>query len=95
MLGVPLPSCCRFNPARVVQRISQFASSHAAFTLRKRAVTIFGLWSHCGTGEEWADGDNSMTSADAQAFKRACSCFGLGRYFYDFQCGLIWTKTDR
>ncbi len=21
---------------------------------------------------------------DAQAFKRACSCFGLGRYFYDF-----------
>ena len=25
-----------------------------------------------------------MTSAEAQAFKRACSCFGLGRYFYDF-----------
>jgi hypothetical protein len=24
-----------------------------------------------------------MTSAEAQAFKRACSCFGLGRYFYD------------
>ena len=25
-----------------------------------------------------------MTSAEAQAFKRACSCFGLGRYFYSF-----------
>ena len=47
-------------------------------------VTIIGLGSHSGTGEEWADDDNGMTSADAQAFKRACSCFGLGRYFYDF-----------
>jgi hypothetical protein len=34
--------------------------------------------------KEWADEDNAMTSAEAQAFKRACSCFGLGRYFYDF-----------
>jgi len=56
-------------------------------------VTIFGLWSHCGTGEEWADGDNSMTSADAQAFKRACSCFGLGRYFYDFPA--MWVDLDQ
>ena len=39
-------------------------------------VTIIGLWSHSGTGEEWADDQNGMTSADAQAFKRACSCFG-------------------
>ena len=47
-------------------------------------VTIDGLGTHSGTGEEWADEDNAMTSAEAQAFKRACSCFGLGRYFYDF-----------
>jgi hypothetical protein len=47
-------------------------------------VTIIGLGSHSGTGEEWADDDNGLTSADAQAFKRASSCFGLGRYFYDF-----------
>jgi hypothetical protein len=47
-------------------------------------VTIIGLWSHSGTGEEWADGDFGLTAADAQAFKRACSCFGLGRYFYEF-----------
>jgi hypothetical protein len=46
-------------------------------------VTILGVGPHSGTGEEWADDDNGMTAADAQAFKRACSCFGLGRYFYD------------
>ena len=56
-------------------------------------VTIIGLWSHSGTGEEWADDDNGMTSADAQAFKRACSCFGLGRYFYDIAA--IWVDLDQ
>src|SRR5215469_13283272 len=45
-------------------------------------VTIHCLGSHSGSGEEWADEENAMTSAEAQAFKRACSCFGLGRYFY-------------
>ena len=43
-------------------------------------LTIFGLGSHSATGEEWADNDNAGTIAEAQAFKRACSCFGLGRY---------------
>src|SRR5438132_6674969 len=47
-------------------------------------VTIFGLGSHSATGEEWADNDNAGTGAEAQAFKRACSCFGLGRYLYYF-----------
>jgi hypothetical protein len=47
-------------------------------------LTIFGVGSHSATGEEWADDDNAGTSAEAQAFKRACSCFGLGRYFYHF-----------
>ena len=47
-------------------------------------VTVHGLGSHSGTGEMWADDDNAMTRSEAQAFKRACSCFGLGRYFYDF-----------
>src|SRR5207237_3444810 len=53
-------------------------------------VTIIGLWSHSGTGEEWADDQNGMTSA---AFKRACSCFGLGRYFYEFQGS--WVDLDQ
>src|SRR5205809_5977568 len=47
-------------------------------------LIIFGLGSHAATGEEWADNDNAGTSAEAQAFKRACSCFGLGRYLYYF-----------
>ena len=55
-------------------------------------VTIEGLGTHSGTGEEWADEDNAMTSAEAQAFKRACSCFGLGRYFYDFDAP--WVDID-
>jgi hypothetical protein len=47
-------------------------------------MIIAGIGSHSGSGEEWADDENAMTCAEAQAFKRACSCFGLGRYFYDF-----------
>jgi hypothetical protein len=56
-------------------------------------VTILGVGTHSGTGEEWADDDNAMTSAEAQAFKRACSCFGLGRYFYD--CAAAWIDLDQ
>ncbi len=47
-------------------------------------VTIHGLGCHSGSGEEWADEQNAMTSAEAQAFKRACTCFCLGRYLYKF-----------
>src|ERR1700731_4412437 len=47
-------------------------------------LIIFGLGSHSATGEEWADDDNAATAAEAQSFKRACSCFGLGRYLYYF-----------
>ena len=43
-------------------------------------VTVFGLGSHSATGEEWADEENALTSAEAQSFKRACACLGLGRY---------------
>jgi hypothetical protein len=55
-------------------------------------LTIFGLGSHSATGEEWADDDNAGTSAEAQAFKRACSCFGLGRYLYHFSGA--WVDLD-
>ena len=33
-------------------------------------------------GEARAEDANTMTSAAAQAFKRACAKFGLGRYLY-------------
>lgn len=55
-------------------------------------VTIFGLGSHSATGEEWTDDENAVTSAEAQAFKRACSCFGLGRYLYYFSG--LWLDLD-
>jgi hypothetical protein len=56
----------------------------AAKVLVTCELTIFGLGSHSATGEQWADDDNACTSAEAQAFKRACSCLGLGRYLYYF-----------
>ena len=55
-------------------------------------LTIFGLGSHSATGEEWADDENAATSAEAQAFKRAASCFGLGRYLYYFTG--VWADLD-
>ena len=55
-------------------------------------LTIFGLGSHSATGEEWADNDNAGTAAEAQSFKRACACFGLGRYLY--YCTGKWVDLD-
>lgn len=46
-------------------------------------VTVHGVGTHTGTGESWVDDDNAFTIAEAQAFKRACVCFGLGRYLYE------------
>ena len=46
-------------------------------------VTIACIGTNSGTGEEWADKENALTAAEAQAFKRSLSCFGLGRYLYD------------
>jgi hypothetical protein len=64
----------------------------AAKVLVTCELTIFGLGSHSATGEEWADNDNAGTSAEAQAFKRASSCFGLGRYLYYFDG--VWVDLD-
>ncbi len=55
-------------------------------------VSIPGVGAHSGCGEEWAEDPNALTSAEAQAFKRACSNFGLGRYFYNF--GEMWVELD-
>jgi hypothetical protein len=56
-------------------------------------VTVCGLGSHTGVGEEWADDPNAATRAEAQAFKRACACFGLGRYLYDLDS--VWVDLDQ
>jgi hypothetical protein len=55
-------------------------------------LTILGLGSHSATGEAWADDENACTSAEAQAFKRACACLGLGRYLYYFTG--VWVDLD-
>jgi hypothetical protein len=76
-----------------ITRVKKGESIVSGKVLVTCTVTILGIGAHSGTGEEWADDDNGMTSADAQAFKRACSCFGLGRYFYDIQA--IWVDLDQ
>jgi hypothetical protein len=70
-----VPSLCRMERGKAIV---------TSKVLIATAVTITRLGSHTGTGEEWADRENAVTAADAQAFKRACSCFGLGRYLYRF-----------
>ncbi len=55
-------------------------------------LTIFGVGSHSATGEEFADNENALTAAEAQAFKRAATCFGLGRYLYHFTG--VWVDLD-
>jgi len=45
-------------------------------------LTIHGI-TRSSTGEETNTNNNAGTTAEAQAFKRACSKFGLGRYLYD------------
>ena len=77
-----------------ITRIKKGESIVSGKVLVTCTVTILGIGSHSGTGEEWADDDNGMTSADAQAFKRACSCFGLGRIStISRHSGSIWTRT--
>ena len=56
-------------------------------------VTISCIGTNSGTGEEWADKENALTAAEAQAFKRSLSCFGLGRYFYDIDGA--WVDLDQ
>ena len=55
-------------------------------------LSVDHLGCHSATGEEWSKNENAATSAEAQSFKRACSGFGLGRYFYHF-AGL-WLALD-
>jgi hypothetical protein len=56
-------------------------------------VTINRLGSHPGNGEAWADREHAVTAAEAQAFKRSCVGFGLGRYLYRFR--EVWVSLNR
>jgi hypothetical protein len=79
-----------------VHTSANFERSKDQKTVAKVFVTcelsITGLGTHSATGEEWADDENAGTSAEAQAFKRSCACFGLGRYLYHFDG--VWVDLD-
>jgi hypothetical protein len=84
--------------AQNFERVTRGAKNEKLSTICAKVVvvstvTIHGLGSHTGMGEEWADDENSATRAEAQAFKRACACFGLGRYLYDLD--KIWEDLDQ
>ncbi len=80
-----------FTPAGWTRRYTVQASAPVQRSRRGPAakilvtceVTIACIGTNSGTGEEWSDKENALTGAEAQAFKRALSCFGLGRYLYD------------
>jgi hypothetical protein len=79
-----------------VHTSTNFQRSRDQKTVAKVFVTcelsISGLGTHSATGEEWSDDENAVTSAEAQAFKRSCACYGLGRYLYDFDG--VWVDLD-
>jgi hypothetical protein len=57
-------------------------------------LTINGI-TRSSTGEADSDSERSEiagTSAEAQAFKRACAMFGLGRYLYSLPS--LWVEYD-
>src|SRR5215472_11325416 len=91
--------CLRRLAGRASTRSIRVPNSNEAETKRSSRrvlvtceVTLFGLGSHSATGEEWADDENALTPAEAQSFKRACACLGLGRYLYYFS--RTWVDLD-
>lgn len=54
-------------------------------------LTIAGV-TRSSTGESDAKDPNAGTVAEAQAFKRACSMFSLGRYLYNLPS--VWVEYD-
>ena len=59
-------------------------------------LNIFGIGKKASAGEMWADDENAVTRAEAQAKKRAASMFGLGEYFYRFKelGNSLWVPLD-
>jgi hypothetical protein len=90
-----------FTPAGWTRRYTVQASAPVQRSKRGPAakilvtceVTIVCIGTNSGTGEAWSDRENALTGAEAQAFKRALSCFGLGRYLYDMDGE--WIELDQ
>jgi hypothetical protein len=87
-----------FRHTSPTQRIRQ--RNGKTFVINSSKISVFckvtiagGLGFHTGDGEAWADDENGETRASAQAFRRACCEFGLGRYFYNLAD--IWVPLDQ
>ncbi len=57
-------------------------------------VTVCGI-THTDVGEAPLTDENAATASWAQAFKRACSQFGLGRFLYDLEKAWVPYDTKR
>jgi hypothetical protein len=72
-----------------VQRSKKVNKAYAMITTGKilvtSTITIEGFGTRSSTGEGWADDENGTTRAQAQAFRRACAEFGLGRYLRELE----------
>ena len=79
--------------SNLTRRMWDGSSISTGKVLVSGTVTINRLGSHPGNGEAWADRDHAVTAAEAQAFRRACAGFGLGRYLYHFR--EVWVPLNR
>jgi hypothetical protein len=72
-----------------IQRSKKVNKAYAMITSGKiivtSTITIEGFGTKSSTGEGWADDENGTTRAQAQAFRRACAEFGLGRYLRELE----------
>jgi hypothetical protein len=72
-----------------IQRQKKVNKAYAMITTGKivvtSTITIEGFGTRSSTGEGWADDENGTTRAQAQAFRRACAEFGLGRYLRELE----------
>ena len=72
-----------------IQRSKKINKAYAMITTGKilvtSTITLEGFGTRSSTGEGWADDENGTTRAQAQAFRRACAEFGLGRYLRELE----------
>jgi hypothetical protein len=72
-----------------IQRSKKVNKAYVMITTGKilvtSTITIEGFGTRSSTGEGWADDENGTTRAQAQAFRRACAEFGLGRYLRELE----------
>jgi len=68
------------DPTSEVLVPEQTIDAHNVYAIARIYVNGMGFKESTGVSE--TDDDNSITTAEAQAFKRACSMLGIGKYFY-------------